>query len=190
MITMLFHASQTADIQILTPHISNHGTPLVYLSAKRENTLVYLSNAVEKFCRETGFPHEGSFRKWASYGFTPEGLLCLEEYFPNASKETYEGVSGYIYRAENASSCIKQSDIPHAFITELPVPVTGCEYIPDAYEAIIRAAEKGEILLRRYEEHTASKMEWIHRSVLSAYDEAADHPEYRAFLKGKFGFLF
>ncbi len=40
-----YHASPTKDLTTLEPRISNHGVPLVYLSKKRENVLVYLSNA-------------------------------------------------------------------------------------------------------------------------------------------------
>ena len=56
-----YHASPTKDLTTLEPRISNHGVPMVYLSRKRENVLVYLSNAVEKYCKETGFEHVG---KW------------------------------------------------------------------------------------------------------------------------------
>ena len=52
---MLYHASPIGGLTELRPHISNHGIPLLYFSQKRENTFVYLSNAVEKYCRETGF---------------------------------------------------------------------------------------------------------------------------------------
>lgn len=33
---MYYHASQTADIKVLEPRISNHNTPLIYFSTKRE----------------------------------------------------------------------------------------------------------------------------------------------------------
>ena len=52
--TMLYHASQTAGIETLEPRTSNEGVPRIYFSDKRENVLVYLSNAVEKTCREHG----------------------------------------------------------------------------------------------------------------------------------------
>ncbi len=52
---MFFHASPVPNLKNLTPHISNHGTPLIYFSTKRENVLVYLSNAVEKCCRKPVF---------------------------------------------------------------------------------------------------------------------------------------
>ena len=36
---MFFHASPVPNLKKLTPHISNHGTPLIYFSTKRENVL-------------------------------------------------------------------------------------------------------------------------------------------------------
>lgn len=77
---LLYHASPVPNLTELTPHVSNHGKPLVYLSDRRESVLVYLSNPVERHCKRTGFPHEGPFYKFASYGFSPEGLPVLEEY--------------------------------------------------------------------------------------------------------------
>lgn len=52
---MFYHASNVAGIQTLIPHASGHEKPLVYFSTKKENTLVYLSNPVERYCREIGF---------------------------------------------------------------------------------------------------------------------------------------
>ena len=43
---ILYHASQIVGIKILEPRVSNQNIPLIYFSGKRENTLVYLSNAV------------------------------------------------------------------------------------------------------------------------------------------------
>ena len=63
---MYYHASQTGNILCLAPRLSQHGAPLVYFSSKRENVLVYLSNAVEKCCRETGFSHTGRWSKWGT----------------------------------------------------------------------------------------------------------------------------
>ena len=108
---MLYHASPTGGLTVLTPHVSNHGHPLVYFSKKRENVLVYLSNAVEKYCRDTGFVHTGQWEKWGPYGFDLDGVQRLEEYYPNALEETYAGVSGYIYGAEpaNTAPCFRRA---------------------------------------------------------------------------------
>ena len=98
---MFYHASAVPGITQLEPRVSNHDVPLVYFSRKRENVLVYLSNAVEKYCRETGFAYDGPWEKWGPYGFDKDGRQRLEEYWPNALEETYRGVSGYIYSAED-----------------------------------------------------------------------------------------
>jgi hypothetical protein len=52
---MFYHASRTKGIEILRPRISNHNVSLIYFSRKRENVLVYLSNAIEKCCKESNF---------------------------------------------------------------------------------------------------------------------------------------
>lgn len=81
-----YHGSRIAKITTLQPHISNHGKSRVYLTSKRENTLVYLSNAIEKFHRDNAIKYEGHFYKWASYGFNKEGVLVVEEYYPNSTE--------------------------------------------------------------------------------------------------------
>lgn len=112
---MYYHASPLKDLHILTPHTSNYGSPLLYLSAKRENTLPYLSNAIELYGKRSGKFPEGPYHKWASYGFTGEGILHLEEYYPNAAEETYKGISGYIYTIA-PSPDIKSSRTYHMLI--------------------------------------------------------------------------
>lgn len=182
---MFYHASPVHCIEVLEPRVSQHGRPLVYLSKKRENVLAYLSNAIEKYCRETGFPCEGPMSKWASYGFH-NGMVRLDEYWPNALEETYQGVSGYIYAADTVPGGEEQEDIPDAVVTGQPVPVLGCEYVPDAYEAILTAAEAGLIYIRRYRELPESMLAWIDSCIKQEYEKAVDSPTYRHFLKGKF----
>ena len=63
--------------------------------------MVYLSNAIEKFCKETNFKYDGIYSKWGPYSFTKDGRLQLEEYYPNATFETYKGVDAYIYYIED-----------------------------------------------------------------------------------------
>ena len=123
---LYYHASPTPGIEILEPRISNHGTPLVYVSQKSENVLVYLSNAVERFCHETGFIHTGPYYKWASYGFSKDGFLQLDEYWPNALEDTYAGAQGYIYTLPHTDALRPMQDIPAAFCSAQPLPVCGC----------------------------------------------------------------
>ena len=183
---MYYHASNIAGITELRPNISNHKRSLVYFSEKRENCLVYLSNAVEKYCKEIGFQHEGSYYKWASYGFSKERILVLEEYWPNAIEETYTGMAGYIYSAEKVPQMESRKDIPFAVASTVCVPVQNCEYVPDAYEALKEAAGKGLITIRRYSEMSEQTMTWLKRCIKSEYTKAEEFPEYRVFLEAKF----
>lgn len=147
-----FHASQTKNIKNLKPNISNHNIPLIYFSDKRENVLVYLSNAIEKFCKEKHFKFEGFWHKWGPYGFDKDGRLCLEEYYPNALKETYSGVKGYIYSCDSISTYKELNiQIPNAYISDRPTKVEHCEYVSDAYYEIIKAEQEGLITICRTE---------------------------------------
>ena len=183
---MYYHASSVAGIKVLEPRVSNHNVPLIYLSEKRENVLVYLSNAVEKYCRETGFEYAGVWKKWGPYGFGKDGRQRLEEYYPNALEKTYKGVSGYIYSAETVKDSGFELQIPDAVTSSEPVEIAGVEFVPDAYEAILTAERDGLITIMRYEEMPERMCEWNIRTIREEYEEAADHPEYRHFLKGNF----
>ncbi len=183
---MYYHASSTGNIEQLEPRISNHGVPLIYFSKKRENVLVYLSNAIEKYCRETGFEYSGKWQKWGAYGFNKSGLLQLEEYYPNALEKTYKGVSGYIYCAENIVEADFDVQIPDAATSSIPVKIKSAEFVPDALEAILQAEKDGLITILRYNEMTSKMKEWIIKTVREEYDNAVDHPDYRHFLKGNF----
>lgn len=183
---VLYHASSTPGIQALEPRVSNHGKPLVYLSDCRENVLVYLSNAVEKFCREKGLPPQSFYYKWGSYGFSPSGILQLDEYWPGATEETYGGVSGYVYTAEGGPQLEPLPDIPHAYISREPVPVTGCEFVPDALAALREAAAAGKLILRSYEENSEKMLQWIRDCTRKEYNNPESPGYYREFLQAKF----
>ena len=188
-VSLLYHASQIGNIRILEPRVSNHNTPLLYFSEKRENVLVYLSNAVEKYCKETGFVHNSKWHKWASYGFEPNGTLRLDEYYPNATKDTYKGVSGYIYRSNNICETEKNINISNVITTSKAVPVIGAEFIEDAYAEILKAEKSGLIKIRRFEDMSDKMLAWIKNTIKSEYAQAENEPDYRYFLKAKFPFL-
>lgn len=184
-----FHASPVGGITILEPRISNHDSPFVYFSTKRENVLVYLSNAVEKYCRETGFGYSGKWTKWGPYGFDKNGTQRIEEYYPDALIDTYKGVSGYIYGVEAITNSDFLLQIPDAAVSGEPTPVKYCEFVPDAYEAILTAEKEGLISVLRYEDSGRAQLEWIEKTIRAEYENAADQPEYRHFLEGKFPFV-
>lgn len=183
---MYYHASAIGTIKQLEPRISNHGVPLIYFSKKRENTLVYLSNAIEKYCKETGYKYDGIWQKWGAYGFDKNGLQRLEEYYPDALEKTYKGVSGYIYCVSNLSESEFEVEIPDAATSSSPVKTDSVEYVPDALEAILQAERDGLITIARYNEMSSQTREWLNRIIRDEYEKAIDHPEYRYFLKGNF----
>lgn len=183
---MYYHASQTKGITYLKPQVSDHGVPLIYFSTKRENVLVYLSNSIEKYCRETGFVYKGRWKKWGPYGFDKDGRQRLEEYYPNALFSTYKGVSGYIYSATSITDSGFEVRIPNVRASSEPVKVTDVEFIPDAYEAIMQAEREGLLTIIRYEDMSEAMREWNKRTIKEEYEKAVDHPEYRHFLKGVF----
>lgn len=183
---MYYHASQVKGIMQLEPRVSNHGIPLIYFSKKRENALVYLSNAIEKYCRETGFSYDGKWEKWGSYGFNKDGRQRLEEYYPNALISTYKGVSGYIYSVKAIIDSGFEVQIPDAATSAESVNVSDVEFIPDAYEAILQAEKDGLITIVRYEEMSDKMREWNQQTIKEEYEKAEGHPEYRHFLRGNF----
>lgn len=184
-----YHGSRVDHIHTLQPHISNHGKAWVYLTSKRENALVYLSNAVEKFHQDHNIKHDGPFYTWASYGFNKEGVLVIEEYYPHATEETYKGIDGFIYGADHIENYMEQKDIPFAVVTDTPVEITTAEYIPDTYEEMLRLEKSGAIIIRRYEKHSIEKLEWIKRVIIEDFNTHQDKTDYITFLKGKFQFL-
>lgn len=183
---MYYHASSYMNINVLEPRLSEHGTPLVYFSSRRENVLVYLSNAVEKFCKESGFMHEGLFQKWGPYGFDADGMQRIEEYYPDALRKTYEGVGGYIYSVCRIVPSSVSVNIPDVYTSAVPVPVEYCERIDDAYAAILEAEKEGLIRITRYEELGEKKKKWLEKIIREEYENVGDHPEYRHFLLGNF----
>lgn len=183
---MYFHASNIEGIRKLDPNVSSHKKPLVYFTTKRENSLVYLTNAVEKYCKEIGFPHSGRYYKWNSYGFNEEGILVLQEYWPDAVIDTYAGMPGYIYSAADIPSIESIKGIPFGVTSTGSVTVDACEYVPDTYKALMEAADKGLIIIRKYRENSEQKLEWIERCVKKAYITAQLFPEYKIFLEAKF----
>lgn len=183
---MYYHASSIGTIKQLEPRVSNHGIPLVYFSKKRENVLVYLSNAIEKYCKETGFSYDGRWEKWGPYGFDKNGIQRLEEYYPDALEKAYKGVSGYIYCVDSIVEADFDIQIPDAAASSIPIDIDTVEFVPDAYEAILQAEKEGLITVTRYADMSEKMREWNKRTILKEYENAVDHPEYRHFLKGNF----
>lgn len=178
---MYYHASDTKDINVLEPRGEDG---LVYFSTKRENTLVYLVNAVKKYCRETGIQFEGAH--WGPYGFTKDGRLELEEYYPNALEKTYRGESAYIYMVEHIENVTACAHIENVVTSSSSVNVTAVEFVPDALAAIYEAERQGLIAVKRYDELAEGEREWLAQVVRDEYLDPKTTADYKAFLKANF----
>lgn len=185
---MFYHASNIKDLKVLKPHVSMHGKSLVYFSDKKENVLVYLSNAVEKYIKEKHNRPLKQYKKWATYGFTKEGVLCLEEYYPSALKETYKGVKGYIYCVENLTLPESIKEIKNVVAIDDEVEVSSIIEIEDAYEEILKAEQDGRIVISRFEDMTEKKREFIKNMMINEFNNS-ENEDYKEFLIAKFDWM-
>lgn len=185
---MYYYASRNPDLKNLSLDTADHGIPALSLSSRKENVLTALSNAIEKYCQEKGHAYAPDWSSWNPQGFDRDGILCLEEYYPNAISDTYKGVYGYIYQVDTIPGAVKQEKTQDGIrVTgSEPIPVCGCEYIPDAYEAILAAAESGAIRLLRFEDMKENTKKIIASLVKGDYENTEGNPAYRNFLADKF----
>lgn len=184
----LYHASKIKGITELDPTKSTDGK--LWFSSKRENVLVYLANAVEKCWLEHGNPPKELYSKWAPYGFTEDGKLRFEEYYPDALERVYKGESGYIYAIdidENDVTC--SPIIKNAYIMDKKVPVSSVEPIKDVYEEFKKAIAHGDISYIKYGEISEKGQKWIENTVKNEYNNENIKEDYKLFLETTFDFL-
>lgn len=86
-----------------------------------------------------------------------------EEYWPGALPALYGGRAGWVYTCAPAQWA--ETDIPNERVCSGEVPVTGCEYVPDAYAALLEAERQGELLIRRYEQMTPGTRRWLEQAI-------------------------
>ena len=66
--------------------------------------------------------------------------------------------------------------IPDVATSSIPVDISGVEFIPDAYEAILQAEREGLLTIIRYEEMNDKMRAWNKKTILEEYENASDHP--------------
>lgn len=165
----LYHGSSTSGITALRPAPSNHDKPYVYLTDNPTLTLLYAHNPIK---RPGGF-----FPYW----FDKSGLLHYDEYFPDQTRRLYQGHSGWVYSVEAAE--LPQLDrMPWVYLSEVDVPVTHAEFIPELYAALLTAEKAGLLVLHRYENTPEAQRE-IHRKIVRMSLEGHDEDDYVRFLR-------
>lgn len=173
----LYHGSATPGITVLDPRFSDPKDPHIYLTDCPALAVIYAHNPV----KGGYFP----------YFVDKEGQLCYEEYFPNAL-DLYKGFGGYVYTAE-AEGLPQRENMPWAYKSAAPIPVTGCRSIPDLYGELLRLEESGELRIIRFRDLTEQKLQGIYKMLHreAQRESLKDHPEseYAQFYQAHFPFL-
>lgn len=97
-----------------------------------------------------------------TYGYTKEGQIFLEEYFPNAMEVLYRGKSASLYVC--APERVEKTRIPNEVVAEENVPIVSETVIPDVYEALLEQERLGTLVIHRYHELSEKKLAWIRKS--------------------------
>ena len=142
---ILYHASPVKGLRELRPSVTQYfGKPRqVCLTACLPMALLY-------GVRHFEYP----------YGYTREGRICYEEYFPNALREVYGGKPASLYRCAWRED-METTAIPNEYVTPSPVPVLEEIPIPDVYAALLEQEGLGALTIVRYQDMTERRLAWV-----------------------------
>ena len=161
-----YHGSPVAGIETLAPQ---PGGPL-YLTNNRAYALFYIRDMEIN---------------WVTCGVRG-GVVVYDEQFPDQLRTLYAGRGGWLYACENDGFAPGNS--PWIVLADKAVPVAAAEFIPDAYEAILREIDAGTVRVDRYESKTPQQLreynEHLSRTILENR-LGADTPKAR-FIKQYF----
>ncbi len=141
-----YHCSPTAGLTLLEPRKPEafEKPARVYLTTLLPMALMYAVRNYEY-----------------SYGYTKEGQIYLDEYFPNALEILYRGKSASLYVCDPEST--ETTKIPNEAVSESAVPIVSETHIPDALEALLEQERLGALVIRRYHELPEEMLNWICR---------------------------
>jgi len=141
---MFYHCSPTAGLQILEPRKPEHfdKPARVYLTTSMPMALFY------------GIRH---FEY--TYGYTKDGKLYYEEYFPHALETLYAGKTASLYLCQPVLT--EPTRIPNEVVSAEAVPVLDECPIPDLLEALLEQEQAGALQIRRYHELSPPALAWI-----------------------------
>ena len=177
---ILYHGSNTANIQVLQPHLADHDRPYIYMSTLEVVAAFYMCNAVER-------PYY-----WFPYGFDKEtGVPVYHELYPDALKEVSNGVSGSIYIVDaDEDSILPFKNIPVARLATQPVKVLKEIKVENAYDLFMQYVAEGKMKIGRFEDKTEKSIANWHNMVLSYIKEKdmikTPDCSYALFVKEKF----
>lgn len=144
----LYHVSPTAGLTVLRPSVTEFfGKPRqVCLTALKPMALLY------------GIRH---FEY--TYGYTRDGGLYYEEYFPGALEKLYRGKRASLYRCAWREG-METTRIPNEYVSAAEVPVEDETPIPDVLEALLEQERLGALRIVRWSEVSGASRDWIVRT--------------------------
>ena len=142
-----YHCSPVSGLTLLTPRKPKlfHKPEKVYLTTLLPMALIYAIQNYEY-----------------TYGFTADGHIYFEEYFPNELEVLYRGKSASLYLCAPKST--ESTQIPNEAVSNAAVPVIQEIRIPDACEALLEQERLGTLTIRRYHELTEGMLNWIRKA--------------------------
>lgn len=139
-----YHCSPTAGLTILEPR-----KPEAFEKPSRVYMTTSLPMALMYGVRNFEY----------TYGYTREGQIYFEEYFPNALEILYRGKHASLYLC--APEQVETTNIPNEAVCAAAVPIVGEVVIPDVWEALLEQQRLGALVIRRYEELSPRMLAWI-----------------------------
>ena len=97
-----------------------------------------------------------------TYGYTREGQIYYEEYFPNALEVLYRGKRASLYLC--APEEVTTTRIPNEALSDTPVPVICETVIEDVCEALLEQERLGTLVIHRYQELSPRMLAWIRKA--------------------------
>ena len=142
-----YHCSPTPGLTVLEPRkpVSFDKPARVYMTTLLPMALMYAVQNYEY-----------------TYGYTKEGQIHMDEYFPGSFELLYRGKSASLY--ECAPQHTESTRIPNEVVSEAAVPILREIHIPDAYEALLEQERLGALVIRRYHQLPEKMLEWIRKA--------------------------
>lgn len=142
-----YHCSQTAGLTVLRP-----GKPKTFDKPARVYMTTLLPMALMYSVRNYEY----------TYGYTKDGQIHFDEYFPNELELLYRGKCAYLYTC--APETVETTQIPNEAASTQDVPILSETVIPDAYNALLEQERLGTLVIRRYHELPDRMLEWIRKA--------------------------
>lgn len=139
-----YHGSPTAGLTVLKP-----GKPEA--AEKPEGVYLTTSLPMALMYGVRNFEY--------SYGYTRDGQIHYDEYFPDALRLLYQGKRASLYLC--APETVRTTRIPNEAVADRPVPVIREIPVPDVYEALLEQERTGALVIRRYAQLSAKMRDWI-----------------------------